>query len=130
MLIRKIGNFSYSMRQRNNTIIHDFPLAYNILDILLRNNRYNHNRFSIFLRNDRDYNDVDLLKTRKRYVVRESLDFTRNMFWLASCFSKIKKPNNHFLGNQCGIAGVCIFDTTHASMRVHHSKILHFSGSC
>ena len=52
----------------------------------------------IFLRNDRDYNDVDLLKTRKRYVVRKSSDFTRNMFWLASCFSKIKKPNSHFLG--------------------------------
>jgi hypothetical protein len=34
------------------------------------------------------------------------LDFTRNMFWLARCFSKIKKPNSHFLGNQCGIAGV------------------------
>jgi hypothetical protein len=45
------------------------------------------------------------------------------MFWLASCFSKIKKPNIHFLGNQCGIAGVRIFDTTPASMRVHHSKI-------
>ena len=28
------------------------------------------------------------------------------MFWLASCFSKIKKPNSHFLGNQRGIAGV------------------------
>jgi hypothetical protein len=28
------------------------------------------------------------------------------MFWLASCFSKIKKPNSHFIGNQCGIAGV------------------------
>ena len=58
------------------------------------------------MRNDRDYNDVDLQKTRKRYVVRESSDFTRNMFWLASCFSKIKKPNSHFLGNQSGIAGV------------------------
>ncbi len=29
------------------------------------------------------------------------------MFWLACCFSKIKKPN-HFLENQLGIAGVCI----------------------
>ncbi len=45
-------------------------------------------------------------KTKKIYVVRESLDFTRNKFWLASCFSKIKKPNSHFLGNQSGIAGV------------------------
>jgi hypothetical protein len=39
------------------------------------------------------------------------------MFWLASCFSKIKKPNSHFLGNQSGIVGVCIFDTSPASMR-------------
>jgi hypothetical protein len=69
------------------------------------------------LRTDRDYNNVDLWKTRKRYVVKKSLDFTRNMFWLASCFSKIKKPNSHFLGNQRGIAGVHIFDTTPASMR-------------
>jgi hypothetical protein len=58
------------------------------------------------LRNDRDYNDVDLKKRRERYVVRESLDFTRNMFWLASCFSKLKKLNSHFLENQRGIAGV------------------------
>ncbi len=58
------------------------------------------------LRNDRDYEDVDLQKTRKRYVVRESLDFTRNMFWLASCFSNIKKPNSHFLENLSRIAGV------------------------
>ncbi len=58
------------------------------------------------MRNNCDYNDVDLLKTRKRYDVRESSNFTRNMFWLASCFSKIKKPNNIFLGNQSGAAGV------------------------
>jgi hypothetical protein len=38
------------------------------------------------------------------------------MFWLVSCFSKIKKPNSHFLENQCGIAGVRIYDTTPASM--------------
>jgi hypothetical protein len=69
------------------------------------------------LRNDRDYNDVDLQKTRKRYVVRESSDFTRNMFWLVNCFSKIKKPNSLFLGNQRGIASFCIFDMTLASMR-------------
>ncbi len=60
----------------------------------------------IFLRKYRDYNDVALEKPRKRYVVRESSDFTRNMFWLASRFSKIKKPNSHFLGNQSGIDGV------------------------
>jgi hypothetical protein len=40
----------------------------------------------------------------------------RNMFWLVSCFSKIKKPNSCFLENQSGIAGVRIFDTTPASM--------------
>ncbi len=72
-------------------IIHQFLLPQKDLDIL---------------RNDHDYNNVDLQKTRKRYVVRESSDFTRNMFWLASCFSKIKKPNSHFLGNQRGIAAV------------------------
>ncbi len=55
-------------------------------------------------------------KTRKRYVVRESSDFTRNKFWLASYFSKIKKPNNHFLGNQRGIASVHDF--------IYHSNIL------
>ncbi len=30
--------------------------------------------------------------------------------WLASCFSKIKKPNKHCSGNQSVIASVCIFD--------------------
>ncbi len=34
----------------------------------------------------------------------------RNTFWLASCFSKIKKPNKHCSGNQNVIAGVRIFD--------------------
>jgi hypothetical protein len=47
----------------------------------------------------------------------ESSDLTRNIFWLASCFSKIKKPNRHCLGNQSVIAGVRIIDTTAASMR-------------
>ncbi len=46
-----------------------------------------------------------------RYAVIESLDLLRNISWLASCFSKIKKPNNHCSGNQSVIAGVCIFDT-------------------
>ncbi len=58
-----------------------------------------------------------LKKIRKRYVVIESSDFTRNIYWLESCFSKIKKRNSQFLGNQIGIVGVCIFDTTPASMR-------------
>jgi hypothetical protein len=58
------------------------------------------------MRNDSDYKDVDLKKTRKKYVVIESSDFTRNIYWLESCFSKIKKTNSHFLGNQIGIAGV------------------------
>ncbi len=39
-------------------------------------------------------------------IVRECLGFMRNMFWLASCFLKIKKPNSPFLENQRGIAGV------------------------
>ncbi len=55
-------------------------------------------------------------KTRKKYVVRESSDFTRNMFLLASYFSKKKKPNSHFLGNQRGIAGVQDF--------IYHSNVL------
>jgi hypothetical protein len=65
-------------------------------------------KVSIFLRNDSDCKDVDLYNTRKRYTVIESLDFTRNITWLASCFSKIKKPNKHCSGNQSVIAGVCI----------------------
>ncbi len=48
-------------------------------------------------------------KTRTRFVVIESLEFTRNIFWLASCFFIIKKPNSDFLGNQTGIAGFPIF---------------------
>ncbi len=55
-------------------------------------------------------------QTRKRYVVRESSDITRNKFWLASCFSKKKKPNSHFLGNQRGIASVHDF--------IYHSNIM------
>ncbi len=35
---------------------------------------------------------VVLKNTSKRHAVIESLDLTRNIFWLASCFSKIKKP--------------------------------------
>ncbi len=45
-------------------------------------------------------------KQERDTVVMESLDFTRNIYWLESCFSKIKKTNSHFLGNQSGIAGV------------------------
>ena len=59
----------------------------------------------------RDFKDVDLYNIRKRYAVIESLDFSRNITWLASCFSKIKKPNKQCSGNQSVIAGVCIFDT-------------------
>ncbi len=47
----------------------------------------------------------------------ESSDLTRNISWLASCFSIIKKPNKHYSGNQSVIAGVHIFDTIAASMR-------------
>jgi hypothetical protein len=68
-------------------------------------------KVSIFLRNDSECKDVDLYNKRKSYAVIESLDLTRNISWLASCFSKIKKPNKYCSGNQSGIAGVCIFDT-------------------
>ncbi len=37
--------------------------------------------------------DVDLYNTRKRYAVIESTDLTRDITWLTSCFSKIKKPS-------------------------------------
>ncbi len=70
-----------------------------------------HRKVSIFFRNDSDCKDVDLYNTRKRYAVIESSDLTRNISWLASCFSKIKKPNKHSSGNQSVFAGVCIFDT-------------------
>jgi hypothetical protein len=87
---------------RNTTIIHQFLLAQKGLN---------------FLRNDIDCKDVDLHNTRKRYAVIESLDHTRNISWLASCFSNIKIPNKHCSGNQSVIARVCIIDTTAVSMR-------------
>ncbi len=74
-------------------------------------NFYLHRKDLIFLRNDSDCKDVDLYNTRKRYTVIESLDLMRNKSWLASCFSKIKKPNKHCSGIQSLIAGVRIFDT-------------------
>ncbi len=61
---------------------------------------YLHRKVSIFLRNDSDCKDVDLYNTRKRYAVIESSDLIRNISWLVSCFSKIKKPNKHCSGNQ------------------------------
>jgi hypothetical protein len=67
-----------------------------------------HRKVSIFLRKDSDCKEVDLYNTRMRYAVIESLDLTRNISWLASCFSKIKKPNKHCSGNQSEIAGVRI----------------------
>ncbi len=42
------------------------------------------------MRNDSDCKDVDLYNARKRYAVIESSDLTRNISWLASCFSKKK----------------------------------------
>ncbi len=63
------------------------------------------------MRNNSDYKDVDLYNTRKRYAVIESLDLMSNISLLASCSSKIKKPNKHCSGNQSVIAGVHIFDT-------------------
>ncbi len=70
---------------RNTTIIHQFLLPQKGLNIL---------------RNNSDYKDVDLYNTRKRYAATESSDFMRNISWLASCFSKIKKPNKHCSANQ------------------------------
>jgi len=71
----------------------------------------------MFLRNDSECKDVDLYNTRKRYTVIESLDLMRNISSLASCFSKIMKPNIHCSGNQCVIASVCIIDMTATSMK-------------
>ncbi len=134
MLIRKIGTISYSVRWRNTTIIQDLVPAKKILNIfdkrsllnfwesivILRlyvalKEYYDYSPISTYTescrysRNDRDCKVVDLWNTRNRYVVIESLDFMRNIFWLASCFFKMKKPNSHFLGNQSGIAGFPIF---------------------
>ncbi len=71
----------------------------------------------MFLRNDSDCKDVDLYNTRKKYSVIEISDLMRHIPWLASCFSKIKKPSKHCSGNQSVIANVRIFDTITASMR-------------
>ncbi len=71
-------------------------------------NFYLYRKVLIFLRNDSACKDVDLYITRKIYAVIESLDLMRNISWLASCFSKIKKPNKHCSGNQRVIAGICI----------------------
>ncbi len=57
-------------------------------DVLqLFTNFYLHRKVSIYSRNNSDCKDVDLYNTRKRYAVTESLDLTRNISWLASCFS-------------------------------------------
>jgi hypothetical protein len=75
--------------------------------MIIFTNFYLHRQVSIFLRKDSDCKDVDLYNTRKRYAVIESSDLImRNISWLASCFSKIKKPNKHCSGNQSVIAGV------------------------
>jgi hypothetical protein len=59
-------------------------------------NFYLHRQFLIFLRNNHDCKAVDLYNARKRYTVIESSDLMQNIPWLASCFSKIKKPNRNF----------------------------------
>jgi hypothetical protein len=46
-----------------------------------------HRKILVYLRNGSDCKDVDLYNTRNRYAVVESLDLTRNISWLASCFS-------------------------------------------
>ena len=78
--------------------------------MIIFTNFYLYRNDSIFLRNDSDCKDVHLYNTRKRYAVIESSDLMRNISWLASCLSKIEKPNKHCSGNQIVIAGVCIFD--------------------
>ncbi len=70
--------------------------------------RYDSRHHAMAYDNYSDCKDVDLYNTRKRYSVIESLDLMRNISWLASCFSKIKKPNKHCSENQSVIAGVCI----------------------
>ena len=50
-------------------------------------------RSPYFEQKDSASKDVDLYNSRKRYTVIESSDLMRNISWLASCFSKIKK--NH-----------------------------------
>jgi hypothetical protein len=62
-------------------------------------NFYLHRKLSIFLRNNPGCKAVDLLNTRKRYAVIGSSDLMRIIPWLASCFSKIKKPSKNFLRN-------------------------------
>jgi hypothetical protein len=59
-------------------------------------NFYLHRKLLIFIINNSDCKAVDLYNTRKRCAVIESSDLTRNIPWLASCFSKIKKPNKKF----------------------------------
>ncbi len=71
-------------------------------------NFYLHRNVSIFLRNDSECKDVDLYNTRMRYAIIESLDLMRNISWLASCFSKIKRPNKHCTENQSVSVGVHI----------------------
>ncbi len=79
----------------------------------------------IFLRNDSDCKDVDLYNTRKRYAVIENLDFMRNIFWQASCFSKIKNPISTVQENKVWLP-VLHFDLIAASMRAvfHWTTIL------
>ncbi len=62
-------------------------------------NFYLHRKLSIFLRNNCDCEAVDLLNTRKRYGVIECSDHTRNTYWLASRFFKIKNSIKIFLIN-------------------------------
>ncbi len=69
------------------------------------------------LRNDPDYKDVDLQKTRKRYVIIESSDFTRNIYWLASRFSKNKETEQSFFRKSKQ-------DCRCTQFHIYHSNIL------
>ncbi len=90
-------------------------------------NFYLHRKVLIFLRNDSDCKDVDLYNTRKRYAVIESSDLMRNISWLASCFSKIKKPNKHCSGNQSVIASFAFW---HDFLYLSLSHILIWTSTC
>ncbi len=94
-------------------------------------NFYLRRKVSIFLRNNRDWKDIDLYNTRKRYTVIERSDLMRNISWLASCFSKIKKPNKHCSWNESVIAGVCIIDTTAQNKKINtiDSPFFHHDGN-
>ncbi len=61
-----------------------------------------------------NYSPISTYTESCRYF-RETIVTVKMSIYVVSL--KIKKPNSHFLGNQSGIAAVCIIDTTAASIR-------------